>query len=265
MKKLNTSLLVALSFLSPSAYAGAVMDMVIMDPSGQEIERVKIYAQSNMIRMDDLGGENGDVSMIFLGDKLLHVDHGNKTYIVLDEAMLGGVSDQLNEAMAQLEKELAGLPPEQRAMIEEMMKGEMQDLMTMQNAPPPAPRVESIGSGSWRSYDCKKYAIFDGDENIQDVCAADLDGIAGADDLMEAFTSMGEYIIKMAESMPMMAGQFNPGEMMDELDGFPVHTIDYENGQVVTQSSMESITETDLAPEMFGAPDGYRRQDPFAE
>lgn len=265
MKKLNTTLLLALSFLSPSAYAGAVMDMVIMDASGQEIERAKIYAQSNMIRMDDLGGEDSDVSMIYLGDKLLHVDHGNKTYIVLDEAMLSDVSDQLNEAMAQLEKELAGLPPEQRAMIEEMMKGEMQDLMTMQNAPPPAPRVESIGSGSWKSYDCKKYAIFDGDEKIQEVCAAQLDGIAGAEDLMEAFTSMGEYIIKMAESMPMMAGQFNPGEMMDELDGFPVHTIDFENGQVVTQSSMESITEKDLAPEMFAAPDGYRRQDPFAE
>lgn len=265
MKNLITILLPALLLLSPSAHSGAVMDMVVMDPSGQEIGRAKIYAQSSMIRMDELGGEYSDVSMIYLGDRLLYVDHDDKSYMVLDEAMMGEVSQQLTEAMAQLEKELAGLPPEQRAMLEEMMKGELQDLMPAEGAPGPAPRIESLGRGKWQSYECKKYAIFDGDEKIQEVCAAELDGIDGADEAMKSFSSMGEYIVKMAESMPMMAGQFNPGELMDEFDGFPVHTIDYENGEVVTQSSLESIAEKDIASEMFAAPEGYRQQDPFAQ
>lgn len=265
MKKLITIFLPVLLLLSQSAYAGAVMDMVIMDASGQEVGRAKIYAQSNRIRMDELGGEHSDVSMIYLGDRLLYVDHDEKSYMVLDEAMMSDVSAQLNEAMAQLEKELAGMPPEQRAMLEEMMKGQLQDLMPTESAPVPAPRIESRGSGKWQSYDCKEYAIFDGDEKIQEVCAAELDGIAGADEAMQAFASMGEYIVKMAESMPMMSGQFNPGELMDEFDGFPVHTMDYENGELVTQSSLESISEKDLPPEMFAAPEGYRQQDPFAE
>ena len=51
---------------------------------------------------------------------------------------------------------------------------------------------------------------------------------------------------------------------MDQIDGFPVHTIDYDNGVVVSEMSLDSITEQDLDEELFAAPKGYRRQDPFA-
>ena len=255
-----------LFLLSPTSYAGAVMDMVILDASGEEIERAKIYAQSNMIRMDELGGDHSDISMIFLGDKLLYVDHDDKSYVALDETMMDDLSAQIDEAMAELEKQLAGMPPEQRAMVEEMMKGQMQGLMPEQAGSRPAPRIEPMGSGRWQSYDCQKYAVFEGDEKIQELCAAELDDIDGADQAMDAFRSMGEYIMKMAESMPMMADQgLNPGELMDEIDGFPVLTIDYENGTVVTQSSLQSITEEDIAPAMFAAPEGYQQRDLLAQ
>ena len=138
-------------------------------------------------------------------------------------------------------------------------------MMPEQSAPRPAPRIESMGSGEWRTYDCEKYAVFEDGEKIQEVCAADLDGIDGADEVMEAFRSMAEYIVKMAESMPMMDNEgLNPGELMDQINGFPVHAIDFENGKAVGQSSLESLTEKDLEAGLFAAPDGYRRQDPFA-
>jgi hypothetical protein len=249
---------------SPLAYAGAVMEMVTRDASGKETSRAKIYTQSNMIRMDEIKGGKQDGSMIFLGKEFLVLDHDDKSYVVMDEAMLEQVSTQINDAMAEMEKQLAGMPPEQRAMVEQMMKGQMQGMMDKQGSPRTGPRIDSLGSGKWKSYDCEKYAVFEGARKTQEVCAADLDDIDGADEVMEAFRSMAAYITKMTESLPMMAdGGLNPGELMDQFDGFPVHTVDYANGEVDAESSLDSVIEKDLAPELFAAPDDYQRQDPF--
>lgn len=264
MNKSARNLVPALLLLSPLAHAGAVMDMVTKDASGVETSRAKVYAQSEMVRMDEVGDGQDDSSMLFLGDKLLYLDHREKSYIVMDEAMLDDVSAKINDAMAEMEKQLAGMPPEQRAMVEQMMKGDMQGMMGKQDVPSPAPRVESLGSGEWKSYECERYAVFEGDKKTQEVCAADLDDIDGADEVMDAFRSMAAYITKMSESLPMMADDgLNPGELMDQFNGFPVHTVDYVNGKVVGESSLESVTEKKLDPGLFTAPDDYRRQDPF--
>ncbi len=57
----------------------------------------------------------------------------------------------------------------------------------------------------------------------------------------------------------------NPVELMDQIDGFPVHTIDYENGVVAREMSLDSVSEQDLEPGLFAAPEGYRRQNLFRE
>ncbi|MCP4299634.1 MAG: hypothetical protein GY783_03535 [Gammaproteobacteria bacterium] len=59
--------------------------------------------------------------------------------------------------------------------------------------------------------------------------------------------------------------RINPGELMDEIDGYPVHTIDYENGVVARERSLDAVNEQDLDQAMFAAPEGYRRQDPFGQ
>ena len=76
---------------------------------------------------------------------------------------------------------------------------------------------------------------------------------------------MTAYISKMTESLPMRSDDgLNPGELMDQIDAFPVHTIDYANGEVLRESSLDSVEERDLDDAMFRVPDGYRRRDPFA-
>jgi len=264
MRNTITLSISTLLLLSPLAYAGVVMDMVTMNASGQETERSRIYAQSGKIRMEQVDGNETAATMIFLGNEFLYIDHGEKSYIVMDEAMLDEVSTKINEAMKEMEAQLASMPPEQRAMVEQMMKGQMQGMTAQQAPSSPAPRVEANGSGEWKSYKCRQYAVFEGAEKIQDICAAELDEVDGADEVIAAFRNMAAYITKMIESMPMKSDdRINPGELMDEIDGFPVHTIDYENGEVAGETSLDLITEQDLDEGMFAAPEGYRRQDPF--
>jgi len=252
----------SLLWVTSLANAGVVMDMVTRDSAGVETQRTKIYAQEKKVRMEEGGG--GDATMIFLGDRFMYIDHDEKTYIVMDEAMLEEMSAKMNEAMKEMEAQLAGMPPEQRAMVEEMMKGQMQGMMGQQGEEAPPPRIEAGGSSKWQSRKCKEYAVFEGDEKTQDICASELDDVDGADEAIEAFRGMAAYMSKMFESMPMRSSsQPNPGELMDQIDGFPVHTIDYENGAKIRETSLDSVEEQDLNDDLFKAPEGYRQQDPF--
>ena len=112
--------------LPAAAHAGVALDMVSKDLSGAEKERSQIYAQDGFLRLDSDGGPfAADVSLIFDGSRFLVVDHGEQTYIIMDEAMLTRMTDKMNEAMEQMKAELASLPPEQRAMAEQMMARQM--------------------------------------------------------------------------------------------------------------------------------------------
>ena len=254
-----------LLLLSSFANAGVVMDLVTEDASGQETDRSKIQAQGDMIRMDQVGDDKA-VSMIFRGYELLYVDHDDKNYIVIDEAMLDKVSTKMDEAMKKMEAELARMSPQEQAMMRQMMKGRMPPGMAGQkDAPRQAPRVESLGSSKWQSYKCRQYAVYKGEEKTQEVCASDLDDINGAEEAMEAFRNMATYMAKMTESLPMRSGQAaNPGELMDQIDGFPVLTIDYTIGVVTGKTALDSVAEQDLGKDLFNAPEGYVREDPFA-
>lgn len=262
MKKSVAKLFGILFLLSSPSFAGVMMDLVTRNPSGQETDRTNIFAQSDKIRMDMNANEGNSsrVSMIFLGDRFLILEHSNKSYMVMDEAMLDEVSTQISAAMEQMEAQLANVPPEQRAMMEKMMQG----MMGQHNVPTAGPRIEATGAGRWQSYDCKNYSVYEGAQKTQDICAATLDQLAGGEEMMQAFRRMSVFITKMTESMPMQSSDgINPGELMDQIDGFPVHTIEYENGKVTAEVSLESVTEQNLDQGLFSAPEDYRRQDLF--
>lgn len=262
MKKLVASIFTLLP-LSPLAYAGVVMEMATTNASGQETERSRIYSQSKKIRMEQIDGNETTATMIFLGGEFLYIDHREKSYIVMDEAALSEMSAKMTEAMKEMEAQLAGMPPEQRAMVEQMMKGQMQGMAAQEADSSPAPRVEAKGDGEWKSYKCRRYAVLEKSEKVQDICAAELGEVDGADEVIESFREMAAYMTKITESMPMRSDdRMNPGELMDKIDGFPVHTIDYENGVIVRETSLDSVTEQDLDEGMFAPPEGYRRRDP---
>ena len=95
--------------------------------------------------------------------------------------------------------------------------------MGQKGAAVPKLRVESIGSGEWQSKSCERFAVFSGANKTQEICAADLDDVDGADAVMASFRDMAAFVEKLTESLPMGVGEgINPGELMDQVDGFPV-------------------------------------------
>jgi len=264
MQTLTRTIAVAALYFPVSVLAGVEMVMVTTDAAGNPTDRSTIYAQSNMIRMDEAGAQGGSASMIFRDNEFMYLDHDDKSYFVMDEAMIDSVSSQMDEAMKQMQEQLASLPPEQRAMAEQMMKGRLEGMMGQSDAAAPRMRVESLGRGEWRSNACRNYAVFEGNEKTQEVCAADLDSVPGADQAMGAFRDMAAYVKKLTESLPAGAGGgVNPGELMDQIDGFPVLTRQFINGNLYSEFGLESSTETSVDPALFAPPADYSRKNPF--
>lgn len=253
--------------LAPLALAGVEMRMLEKDLARNETQTMQIYAQGGMLRLDTAGGPyTSDVSMIFLGDRFLVLDHEKKSYIVMDQAMLDKVGSEIDKAMKQMEAQLASLPPEQRAMAEQMMKSQLQGIMGNEK-PKPAPRIERVGTGDWQGKACTRYEVYEAQQKTQDICSTPLTGIDGAEEMMSAFTGMAAFVEEMARSMPgPMADGFdtNPGKIMEAVGGFPVVTTDYYRGRAESESVVESIVEKALDAALFAAPVDYTQQDPFA-
>jgi len=270
MRKL-TAILIAILICTPQQlFAGVVLEMRTNDGLGNETGTSKIYAESGMVRLDNVGGgSDAQMSMIFQGDKFLMLNHKDKSYFVMDEAMLEEMNAQMSAAMRQMEEQLANVPAAQREMIEQMMKGQMKGQMkgmTPQQAPTEAPRVETGGSSQWRSYPCVRYTIYRGNEKTQEICAASLDQIEGSEEVMVAFRKMAGFVKKMMASLPDMISSRvagNPMEMMDQIDGFPVHTLQFEKGNLSQEILLESATEQALEENLFTPPSDYKKQDLF--
>ena len=267
MKQLRRLVIFVLLGAAMPLYAGVEMNLVTTDSEGAVTESVKLYAQSGMIRMEDIGDTSGqDMSMIFVGQEFIVVDHNEKTYIVMDEAMVQEMGVKVNAAMEQMRAQLADMPPEQRAMVEQMMEGQMSGMMGAAAEALPT-RVEQTGSGSWQSGSCTEYDVFEGDEKTQQICAAALSEVEGADEAMAAFKNMAKFMNSLAKSMPGPLGASmaeNPMGLIDQIDGFPVRTVDYIDGQVSAETSLSSVADSDLDPSLFAIPEGYTQQDPFA-
>ena len=151
-------------------------------------------------------------------------------------------------------------------MAEQMMARQMPGMMGETESAPP-PRVEATGESEWGGRPCTTYDVFENDTKTQEICAAPLDQVDGAAEMMDTFQGMARFVKKLSESLPGPLGaSFNehPGMVAELIGGFPIHTTEFRMGQPESEVSLESIREEQLPASKFEVPEGYELQDPFA-
>ena len=136
MKRLIIACAVFCLLGSPT-WAGVVMEMEVRnaDAAGKTGAET-FYAEGEMTRTDFLSANGKDSSLIFRDQTMYFVDHAEKVCQKIDKAGVDQLSSQMNAMM----KQMASMPPEQRQMMEKMMKGRMPGM-----GKPPVRRVEEGG------------------------------------------------------------------------------------------------------------------------
>ncbi|HSR67331.1 MAG TPA: DUF4412 domain-containing protein [Acidobacteriota bacterium] len=257
MKKLALAA-IALTVLTANAWAGVVVEMTVTDLTNNQSRPAKIYAQDGLLRMDTEEPGEGSITVLFLGDSTAFILHEEQSYIEMDEETVARLSSQIDQAMKQMEEQLKNMPPAQREMMEKMMKDRMPNMMGEAMEPPV---IEKGGTSQTAGYSCTMYEIYRKDEKVRELCAASRSELQAGEELVESFQAMAKFMQKMMEAMPQMS------EMMEgtfaefaSIDGFPVMSRQFDDGQAVEETLLDSIQPMSLGPNIFKIPSGYKKQ-----
>jgi hypothetical protein len=154
-------------------------------------------------------------------------------------------------------KEMEKLPPEQRAMMEKMMKGKMPG-----TEEPPTQRVETGELDQVGEYPCAVYTLYSDEEKVREVFLADETVGADIAEAMEAFHALARFaegLMKVAQNLPFGNLIEIPFQEVQEMDGFPVRTRIFNGeGEVVLERTLKSVTRRDIESVVFEIPKGYK-------
>lgn len=266
LKRLTVSMLAL--FLTCNAYADVVFQMQQKELNPESVGEIKGKVKDNDLRMDFY--ENGtelEGSMVFRGDKneIIMINHDDKSYMIMDEATMKSLASQIEQAMSQMEAAMKDLPPDQREKMKEMMK---QKMPGAGGGPYVEPVFKKAGEGKVNGVSCAKYDVYKGDEKVRQHCVADWNSIEGGQEMMTVMLRMADFMDQMAKSFS-KAGSIVGDQMQFEksvfnqlrqLNGFPVETIEFDDGKAEAESTFQSSEKTTVDASDMEPPAGYTMQ-----
>jgi hypothetical protein len=260
------------------ANAGVVITSKHTELDTQMSDTVMVYLDADRMKV-----VAPDATVIFRGDqnKVWILQPEQKSYMEMTpETMrnmgtrMAGAQAQMNAAMAQMQAQMAQMPPEQRAMMEQMMAGR-----GGLGGPPPgrgpgggaaaaaarATFAKGAGGktvGSWR---CENYLKSTGGRKDEDLCIAPIAamGLTAADfRVMENFAKFMEPMT----SSPMMGQRteymdWNEMNAAIGFQGIPLDTITYSGGKPSLQETVQKIDRANIPANTFELPAGLTKRD----
>ncbi len=260
---------VSLVLLAGPVGAGVVFEVETKDHEHSPPTSADITIQSDgkNIKFDLVagGGSTTDGEVIFQGDRAIFVDHGGKSYVVIDKEALGAIAGQVKGAMSQVEKMLENLPEEQRRLIQE--RGGFPGMPKA--AKRPTTEIRKTGDrGNRNGYPCVRYEVWRHDKKVREIWTTDWDNIEGGSEVVGAFENMVDFFREMMDSIPNFGGDGGPDTTFGDMNfenGFPVQTTGFEDdGSLESESNLRSAKRRTLDPDAFEPPSGYKRQEMFA-
>jgi hypothetical protein len=231
--------------------------------AGAAAESSVIKIEGNRMRADT--GEK--TTMIFLGetDEMVIVDHGKKSYMVMDRETMEAMGAKMSEAQKQMEAALANVPPEQREMMEKMMKGKMKGMPS--STPRSKPVVTSLGqSDTVSGIGCDWKQVSRDDVVEFKACVGEFSDFPASEDLRQISMEMKEFVSSITEALSSMTsgpmGSLAESTMSAmAMDGFPLISENYRDGKLTHRSRFQNVEEGSISSEEFTPPSGYKKQD----
>jgi hypothetical protein len=238
-----------------SASAGVYIETVDNNLStATSRPKQKIYVQNGAGRFVD---DEGRATLI-KGGSLYFIDDADKSYVIFDKATMEQVAKKLNAAMAQMKEQLAKMPPEQRAQMEQMLGGAM-------GGEGQKWTVELSDTGKSDKVDgrsCKVWNVTRNGQLDEQICVAPYTSLPGKEDLQAVFASFAKAFEEMAKAAPMLAGKMdNEFSAQAKANGFPVRRRAYENGTLINEETVVKVWREETVPAaMFEIPAGYKQK-----
>lgn len=243
----RTLIPIVVAFLPAFALADAQIQMVGTDGKVDGTYQIK----GSRVRMDSV--DSGDNAMIY--DAATHsvtvVDRGRQRYMHIDAETVANASAAVSGAMAEMEKQLANLPPEQR----EAMKKYMPAMPSTTTAKMPDIKAERTGKTDVvNGTSCDVVTVtMDGKAAGEACVAARGSGLSDAD--AQTLRTMFQDMSKMASGV--LGHSEGTEQQFSALGGVPLRWRDADTGRV-TETRVDSKIAIDAAA--FEVPAGYTEE-----
>lgn len=261
MRRILSSFAIAL-FFTAAAYADVVFEIEQKELNPESTGQIKGKVKGNDLRMDMFeDGGKLDGSMIYKGatKEMIMINHDDKSFVVLDEASMSAIAAQIAQMMSQMEEQMKSLPPDQREQMKQMM-GMGGDYVE--------PVLKKTGKGEVNGISCEKYDVLKGADKIRQYCVTPWSSIEGGQEMMNLMMQMADSMEKMMKSFSapgnplgsQLEFEGNVFSQLKQLNGFPVETIDYEEGEMDSVSTFTSSKKVSVDSSEFAPPSDYTKQ-----
>ena len=212
----------------------------------------KMYVQGGAGRIVD---GDGKVTLI-KGDTVYAIDEANKTYVKLDKQALQQLGKQLSDLAAKAKEQLAKLPPEQRAQMEQSLGGASLEEGEQWNVEvKDTGKNDKVDGRSCRLWDVTRNGVLD-----EQICVVPYNALPGKEDMQAIFANFARTFEEMAKSAPMLGGMMaNEFTAQVKTNGYPVRRRVYENGRLAPEEIRLKVWREEAIPaSMFEIPAGYQ-------
>lgn len=206
--------------------------------------------------------ENGRAVMIMKGanggrlifdDKaqVLHIiSDDRKSYIDIDKSTAGG-----GDPMAAMQAQLANLPPDQRAMAEQMLKSKL--------GTPPPPLVYNKGTETKTiaGYSCTMFEGMRGSEKVTEYCGTTSGDFKMSDVERKTMLDMQSYLRNFTIMVRSADDSSRAFQWDTSVDGYPVATRCFVNGTMTLDLTLDSVNRKPIPAELYTVPKDYKKMD----
>jgi hypothetical protein len=240
------------------AQAGTVIQQVERAVGNSPARQtVTIYLDAGKLRVEGENPGAGKYLLIFDNARqvLWMADLARGSYMEITKAQVEAMGGQMQQMMQQMQAQLAQIPPEQRAMVEQMMRQQMGNVGG--NAPPPVTVREKNRGETVGSFTCTRYEVLTGGQVTEEVCAAAPSQLKLDDSAFETFKALAEFFEPLARMAP--RGGWSAPKALDQIDGFPVQTVLYEGQRPASEWVILKAEEQAVDAALFTLPGNLRK------
>lgn len=241
-----------------AAYAGVYVETVDQNlTTGQSGVKQKMYLQNGVGRFIDGEGRGS----LIKGDTMYIIDDQDKSYVVFDKATMQQFATKLNAEMAKLKEQLAKLPPEQRAQMEQMMGG-AGGMLSGDGEQWTVDVADTGKSDKVEGRTCKLWDVRRKGELDEQICVVPYSALPGKENFQAVFSNFAKVFEEMAKSVPMLSGMMaNEFAAQVKTNGYPVRRRGYESGKLSDEVTLVKVWREEAVPaSMFEIPAGYKQK-----
>ncbi len=257
--KIKATMITLLLFatLSTCSYAGVVLKSESKISGYTQMNtKTTLYLDRGKLRIETYDSNGDEEITIFRKDKGLFwvIEPKKGTYTEITRAQLRQMRHQMDEYKKQMEAAMKNMPPEQRAMMEQMMRSQMPQ-------EPVVPKIsyKKAGSGRVGRWYCTKYEGYSNGAKVEEVWTAPFStlGISASD--LQVLKEMGDFFNEFYKgSGNSLVGDTEKWEKI--FKGFPVKTIAYNKGKITYQDTIVEVKRARLPITLFEVPRGLKKE-----